>query len=99
MNLTYHSDLEITDEYIRINYREYDLLLFTNLMFKHLNVTDFYKMCRVISWSLPDDEELLQVAEILACAITDCPRDKRVKDGFMRRLTLTLAKRGIDLYV
>lgn len=98
MNLTYHSDLEITDEYIRIDYREYTLTMYHHIMFRHLSVIDFQKMCKLISWSLPDDNELLDVAQELVSAIADSPRDDRAKRGLHDRVHRMLLKRGLDLY-
>lgn len=98
MNLIYHNDLEIADDYIRIDYREYTLTIYQHLMFKHISVLDFQKMCKTISWSLPDDEELIDVAQELVSAIADSPRDDRAKKGLRARVFKMLYKRGLDLY-
>ena len=99
MNLIYHSETVINDDYIRLNYREFTLTIYHRLMFRHLNVMDFQKMCKVISWAVPDDEELLDIAEVLVTAITDSPRDDRSKRALHDRVHRMLLKRGLDLYV
>lgn len=99
MTLTYQADPVITDDYIRINYREFTLTLYQHSMFRNISVMDFQKMCKVISWACPDDEYLLEIAETLAEAITDSPRDERSRSGLLRKLHDMLLKRGLDLYV
>ena len=98
MNLTYQSDPVIADDYIRINYREFTLTIYQRSMFRNINVMDFQKMCKVISWAVPDDEILLDIAEVLVTAISDSPRDDRSKRGLHDRVHRMLLKRGLDLY-
>ena len=98
MNLIYQSETVITEEYIRLNYREFTLTLYIRSMFRNINVMDFQKMCKVISWAVPDDEELIDIAEVLVTAIADSPRDDRSKRGLYDRVHRMLLKRGLVLY-
>ena len=98
MNLTYQSETVINEDYIRLNYREFTLTLYIRSMFRNITVLDFQKMCKVISWAVPDDEELIDIAEVLVSAITDSPRDDRAKRGLLDRVQRMLLKRGLDLY-
>ena len=98
MTLTYQADPVITEDYIRINYREFTFTLYQHSMFRNISVMDFQKMCKVISWAVPDDETLLEIAEELYAAIADSPRDDRAKQGLQQRVFKMVHKRGLDLY-
>ena len=98
MNLTYQSETVITEDYIRLNYREFTLTLYIRSMFRYIGVLDFQRMCKVISWAVSNDEELIDIAEALVTAIADSPRDDRVKRGLHDRVHRMLLKRGLDLY-
>lgn len=95
----YYTVPEISDELIKLEFNEYRLTVHVKSLFRSMTVKDFAKMCKVISWACPDDEYLLEIAETLAEAITDSPRDVRARDGLMRHLQKMLLKRGLDLYV
>ena len=99
MERPYYTTPEINDEIITIEYLEYKLTIYVRSVFRTMNVRDFQKMCKVISWAVPDDEDLLEIAEVLAEAITDSPRDDRSRAGLLRKLHDMLLKRGLDLYV
>lgn len=95
----YYTTPDISDEIIILEFNEYKLTIYVKSFFRSMTVKDFAKMCKVISWACPDDEYLLEIAETLAEAITDSPRDVRSRDGLMHHLQKMLLKRGLDLYV
>ena len=95
----YYSVPEISDEIITLEFNEYKLTIYVKSLFRSMTVRDFAKMCKVISWACPDDEYLLEIAETLAEAITDSPRDVRAREGLLNKLYKMLLKRGLDLYV
>ena len=95
----YYSVPEISDEIITLEFNEYKIIIYVKSLFRSMTVRDFGRMFKVISWACPDDEYLLEIAETLAEAITDSPRDVRARDGLMHHLQKMLLKRGLDLYV
>lgn len=98
MNLTYQSETVVNEDYIRLNYWEFTLTLYIRSMFRNITVMDFQRMCKVISWATPDDEDLIEIADALVTAIADSPRDERSKRGLRDRVQRMLFKRGLDLY-
>lgn len=95
----YYTTPDISDEVITLEFHEYKLTIYVKSLFRSMTVIDFGRMCKVISWACPDDEYLLEIAETLAEAITDSPRDVRSRDGLLRKLHKMLLKRGLYLYV
>lgn len=95
MNMTFHEAPCIDEDIIRITYREYRLTLYVKSLCRSISVTDFKKMLQIIDWSLPDDEDLLDVADQLIVSIDESGRSDRIKASMHRWLNETLWDRGL----